>query len=75
MNKLHSASGSILNKIMCNFERIALQNKCEFISLYKFEPSVLMYDGVMAENVNNVLVDDEFLKKCSQFIFGKQIFR
>ncbi|KAJ1463985.1 hypothetical protein T484DRAFT_1758434 [Baffinella frigidus] len=69
--KLTSASGSIVNKIMCVLERKALQSQCEFIKTYGFVLAVLMFDGVMAENVKDVIVNDAFLKLCSDYVFSK----
>ena len=69
--KLYSASGSIINKILCELERKALQVNCEFIETKGFVSSVLMFDGVMAENLKNINVDDTFLKECSDFVAEK----
>lgn len=69
--KKTSPHGSVLNKIMCEYERNALQAKCEFAISYNFEPSVLMFDGSLCDNINNVIVDNDFLKLCSDYVLLK----
>jgi len=71
IKKLTSASGSVLNKIMCESERIALEFKCEFVAKYNFAPSVLMFDGALSENIDGVIVDDTFLNNCSEYVLLK----
>jgi P4 family phage/plasmid primase-like protien len=69
--KLFSPCGSLINKILCDMERKALEQKNDFIETKGFIPSVLMFDGIMAENPNNVIVDPTLLNDISKYVNEK----